>query len=144
MIRQNVNIWLARLFIGSVFFFNVQCAIAFLAAPQVYAPGFELAGPAGEGIVRGLGLLFLMWNVPYAVALWQPVNHRLSLIEAILMQAIGAIGETLILISFPAGHETIYASVIRFILFDATGLVLLLLAAFLSARLLANPGINKA
>jgi hypothetical protein len=30
-----------------------------------------------------------MWNVPYAVAFWDPVSHRLSLLEAIAMQAIG-------------------------------------------------------
>ena len=144
MAYKNLNVWLARLFIGLVFFFNVQCAIAFLAAPQVYAPAFELAGPAGEGMVRGLGLLFLMWNVPYAMALWHPVRHRLSLVEAIFMQAIGVTGETLLLASFPAGHEAIHTSVIRFIIFDASGLAFLLLAAFLSVRLLAHPGINKA
>ncbi len=143
MSGKNVNIWLSRLFIGLVFFFNVQCAIAFLAAPGAYAPGFELAGPAGEGMVRALGLLFLMWNVPYAVALYHPVRHRISLVEATLMQAIGLGGETLLLLTFPAGHEIIRTSITRFIIFDAFGLVFLLLAAYVSLKMPAIPRTKK-
>ena len=133
MLSVSQKTWLARLLIGLVFFFNVQCAIAFLAAPQLYAASFELNGPPGEGMLRGLGLLFLMWNVPYAVALWNPARQRTSLYEAIVMQAIGVIGETLLLATFPAGagHAAIGASVGRFIIFDGSGLILLVLAAFL-------------
>ncbi len=138
MTRKNIHIWLARLFITVVFFFNVQCAIAFLAAPQAYAPAFELIGPAGEGMVRGLGVLFLMWNVPYAVALWHPLRYRASLVEAVAMQVIGVTGETLLLAAFPAGHEPIRAAVTRFIAFDASGLALLLVAFWLTARRPSN------
>jgi hypothetical protein len=122
--------WLARLLIGLVFFFNIQCAIAFLVVPQLYAASFELSGPPGEGMLRGLGLLFLMWNVPYAVALWNPARQCTSLYEALAMQAIGVLGETLILLAFPAGHAAIHASIERFILFDGSGLALLVLAAW--------------
>ena len=122
--------WLARLLIGLVFFFNVQCALAFLIAPQDFAPAFELGGVPGEGMVRGLGILFLMWNVPYAVALWNPRRNRRSLYEVITMQAIGFGGETLLLLSFPAGHALVSAAVERFMLFDGCGLVLLVLAAW--------------
>src|ERR1035437_4336550 len=100
MLSATQKTWLARLLIGWVFFFNVQCAIAFLAAPQLYAGLFELSGPPGEGMLRGLGLLFLMWNVPYAVALWNPARQRTSLYEAIVMQAIGVLGESLLLATF--------------------------------------------
>ncbi len=132
MSRQSTRIWLARLFIGVVFFFNVQCAVAFLAAPQAYTPGFELSGPAGEGMLRGLGVLFLMWNVPYAVALWHPFRYRVSLVEAVAMQVIGVTGETLLLAALPTGHAIIRMSVTRFIIFDASGLLLLLLAFWLA------------
>ncbi len=53
--------------------------------------------PAGHG--AGMGVLFLMWNVPYAVALWHPLRHRISLYEALAMQAIGLLGESLIYLS---------------------------------------------
>ncbi len=95
---------LARVCIGVVLAWNVQCALAFLIVPAPYASGFELPGPAGDAAVRGIGLLFLMWNVPYAVALWHPVRHRVSLYEALAMQGIGLAGESLILLSLPAVH----------------------------------------
>ena len=123
------------LLIGSVLFWNVQCALAFLFAPATFAPGFELSGAAGAAAVRGMGVLFLMWNVPYAVALWHPVRYRVSLYEAITMQAIGLIGESLILWSLGGAHPVAAGSVTRFIAFDGAGLVLLVLAVWVTRRI---------
>ena len=93
-----------------------------------------MTGAAGEAAVRGMGVLFLMWNVPYAVALWHPVRHRVSLYEAVAMQGIGVAGETLIWLSLPAAMVVARTSIGRFILFDAAGLALLALALLLSRR----------
>ena len=123
--------WFARALIGLVFLWNIQCAAAFLASPGAFAAGFELTGAPGEGMIRGLGILFLMWNVPYAVALLDPVRRRVSLYEAFAMQAIGLAGESLLLASLPAGHAALRMSVTRFIWFDGAGLALLALAAVL-------------
>jgi hypothetical protein len=131
MLTENRKTWLARLLIGLVFFFNLQCAVAFLVSPGQYTASFELSGPPGEGMLRGLGLLFLMWNVPYAVALWHPARQRTSLYQAVVMQLIGVVGESLLLATFPQGHAAICDSVGRFILFDGGGLLLLVLAAIL-------------
>jgi hypothetical protein len=120
--------WLARLLIGVVFFFNVECALSFIIAPEVYASAFELTGFPGVGMIRGMGILFLMWNVPYAFALWNPAKFHVSLIQATIMQAIGALGETILLVTFPAGHALLRSSVLRFIVFDASGLVFLIVA----------------
>ena len=60
-----------------------------------------------------MGVLFLMWNVPYAVALWHPVRHRVSLYEAVAMQTIGLIGESLILWSLGGAHPVAAGSVTR-------------------------------
>lgn len=117
-----------------MFAWNVQAAVAFLLAPATYAPGFELSGAPGAAMVRGLGVLFLMWNVPYAVALWHPIRQRVSLYEAVAMQAIGLVGESLILWSLGGRHPVAAASVIRFIAFDGAGLALLALAAWLTRR----------
>jgi hypothetical protein len=87
---------LARTMIAVVLLVNVWCALAFLIKPGDYAGGFELSGALGEAMLRGLGVLFLMWNVPYAVALWHPILHRVSLLEALAMQAIGLVGESFI------------------------------------------------
>ncbi len=133
MIRTSrTRLWLARVLIGIVFAWNVQCALAFLLAPFVYAPGFEMGGATGDALVRGLGVLFLMWNVPYAVALWHPGRHRVSLWQAIAMQGIGLVGETAIRWSLPAGQALIRGTLDRFVAFDAAGLALLAIAAWIS------------
>lgn len=127
-------VWAARILIGLVLFFNVQCALLFLIFPDRFSPGFEIQGAVGAGMVRALGILFLMWNVPYVVAAAQPVRWRISLYEAIAMQAIGLMGESLLLVTFPQGHAAIRETVIRFIVFDGTGLVFLLLALVLTIQ----------
>jgi hypothetical protein len=129
-----VRLWLGRLLIGIVLIWNVQCALIFLLAPETFAPGFELGGAAGAAAVRGMGVLFLMWNVPYAVALWHPVRHRVSLYEAVAMQTIGLIGESLILLSLGGAHPVAAGSVTRFIAFDGAGVLLLVLAAWITRR----------
>src|SRR3989304_344265 len=110
-----MKINLARGLIGAVFLVNLQSVLAFLLWPGRYAPAFELGGVAGAAMVRGLGVLFLMWNVPYAVALWHPVRHRNFLCVALAMQAIGLVGETLIYTSLPVTSEILRASILRFI-----------------------------
>jgi hypothetical protein len=107
--------------------------LTFLISPGLYAPGFELAGIPGEAAVRGTAVLFVMWNIPYVVALWQPHRHRISLWEALIMQVTGLLGESLILRSIPAGHMMLQSSLVRFIGFDAAG-VLLLIGAVVLAR----------
>jgi hypothetical protein len=126
-----MKINLARLLIGAVFIMNVQCAVLFLAQPASFAPGFELSGGVGEAALRGMGVLFLMWNVPYAVALWNPIRQYMALLEAIAMQAIGLVGELFVRSQLPAVNALARLSLGRFILLDALGLIALLAAAWL-------------
>jgi len=125
---------LARGLIGLVILANLQCALLFLIQPGVYAPGFQLAGEVGQAVVRGFGVLFLMWNIPYGVALWHPVRHRLSLFEAVAMQSVGLGGEALIYISTPVTVVLMRSSLERFITFDFLGLLALLAAVWLVRR----------
>lgn len=131
---QSKRICLARMMIGAVLLDNLWCALAFLWHPESYVAGFGLSGAAGQGMLRGMGLLFVMWNVPYAFALYHPVKRRISLIEALIMQAIGLIGETLILLTGDYQDVIIQTTVKRFILFDGMGLVLLGLAFVLTRK----------
>ena len=124
--------FIARALIGYVVFVNLQSAILFLWKPDIYAPGFEISGFVGDTFIRSLGILFLMWNVPYLVALINPRKYRISLYEAIIMQTIGLVGETLLLLSFPKTHTLLYGSVSRFILFDSIGLLALIISAWLT------------
>jgi len=125
---------LARGFIGVVILFNLQAAAVFLLWPARFTPGFELGDAVGGAMLRGLGVLFVMWNVPYAVALWHPIRQRISLYEALAMQTIGLVGESVIYLSLPAIHESLHTALMRFIIFDALGLVLLAVAAWMTRR----------
>lgn len=126
---------IARVLIGIVTFFNLDAAFSFMIQPDLYAPGFEISGIPGRALTQGMGLLFLMWNVPYLFALIQPVKHFTSLIEAVLMQAIGVIGETILLLNLPGSHPMITATTERFILFDGGGLVLLIIALMIARNI---------
>ena len=134
MKQLDFRLWAARLLIAVVVAWNLECALVFLLNPWVYAPGFELTGLPGEAAVRGFAVLFVMWNIPYLVAFWQPQRHRLSLWEALAMQTVGVIGESLILFSFPTGHSILFASLLRFIAFDAAGVVCLVGASLLCKK----------
>jgi len=121
---------IARILIGLVFLVNIQCAGIFLLNPSPYLAGFGLEGAVGEQTIRAIGLLFVMWNVPYAFALANPEKHRISLIEAVIMQAIGLIGETSILLVGGPHPSPIESTLKRFIMFDGIGLVFLLMAVW--------------
>jgi hypothetical protein len=127
-----LRLWLARLLIGLVIAWNLQAAIVFLVSPGAYAPGFELSGVAGVTAMRGIAVLFIMWNVPYILAAWHPQRNLLSLKEALVMQSTGLIGETWLLLSLGSGHATLQTSIQRFVLFDAAGLLSLALAFWLA------------
>ena len=132
MKRVVFRLWAARLLIAVVVAWNLECALVFWLNPGLFSPGFELVGFPGAAAVRGFAVLFVMWNIPYLVALWNPKRHRVSLWEALAMQTIGVIGESLILFSLPAGHMSLHASLLRFISFDASGVVALLEAVLLT------------
>ena len=126
--------WVSRLFIGIVTLLNLQAALLFMLVPYRFVSSFELTGETGKAVIQALGLLFLMWNVPYIFALINPIKNRTSLIQANIMQAIGVIGETGILTTLQGSHPILSASVTRFIIFDASGLALLLIALLIIIR----------
>jgi hypothetical protein len=139
-----ISSWIGRLLIGAVSIMNVQSAVLFLWQPGKYTPGFQLNGVEGITAVRGIGLLFLMWNVPYFVAVLDPVKNRISLYEALIMQSIGVFGETLIYLSLPSGYGVLQNSLSRFIVFDSLGLALLIMAVLVTrTRLELAEGSNR-
>ncbi|MBM3124516.1 MAG: hypothetical protein FJZ87_05505 [Chloroflexi bacterium] len=123
-----MRIWISRLLIGIVTAWNLQAAAAFILYPSAFTFAFELSGVAGQAAVRGFGVLVLMWNVPYLAALWNPERYRLALVLSLLMQFIGLVGESCMLFTLPGGHAVLGDSILRFIVFDGIGLVLLAIA----------------
>lgn len=133
--NPKVRLWIARVLVAVVTGWNLQAALVFILWPERFAPGFELTGIPGAAAVRGTGILFLMWNVPYLVALWNPRKYRIVLNIAIVMQLIGLVGESLILVSLPVVHAILSGSITRFVIFDASGLILLAAAHFLNRKI---------
>ena len=143
MNRKHTTLWLARLALAVVFCFNVNCALVFIARPAVYAYGFEVSGVPGEALVRGVGILFLMWNVTYPLAIWNPHRYRWLFLIIIVQQVIGLIGETWMLLTLPPGHAVLARTGCRFIIFHGGGLVAMLVTFALmqlAGRKLTGPG----
>ena len=134
MPRNPSTLWLARVLIALVTAWNLQAALVFILWPERFAPSFELSGVPGAVAMRGTGVLFVMWNVPYLVALWHPRKYWLALGMTLAMQFIGLVGESLILITLPNEYALLHASILRFIVFDGGGLLLLAAAFWLIRR----------
>jgi hypothetical protein len=125
---QLTRAWISRLLIGLVAAWNLQAAFVFIFSPGRFIHAYELSGAAGEAAIRGFGVLFLMWNVPYLFAVKDPIRFRLALTFALLMQFIGLVGESFILSTLSVEHAVLRNSILRFIIFDGTGLFLLVAA----------------
>ncbi len=117
--------WIARIGFALVFAINVQCALSFFIAPDAFAGAYELSGVAGNVAIQGIGVAFLMWNVPCAVYLANPAKFLALGWVTITQQIIGLAGESIILAGLPAGHTVLANSILRFIAFDALGLVIM-------------------
>jgi len=136
--RVILNTIFPRLLILIVTAWNLLCAIQFLLYAPDYAPSFDLPfGETGMAVIQSLGILFLMWNIPYIFALLNPTKWFIALISAVLMQFTGLIGEIWIK-SQLINPQNMAASIQRFILFDAIGLVLLMSAMGLVWRIRRN------
>ena len=132
MDRKLASLWFARTALLAVLIANMTAAIPYVLRPADYAAAYELTGVPGEVAVRGFGILFLMWAVPFVPAIWHPTRNRVAFVCVLAMQAIGLAGESLMLAGLPAGHAALRTTGLRFIAFDGAGLVLLLIAYRLS------------
>jgi len=128
MDRKPASVWFARAALLAVLIANMTAAIPYVLRPADYAAAYELTGVPGEVVVRGFGILYLMWAVPFIPAIWHPARNRVTFAVVLAMQAIGLAGESLMLAGLPAGHAVLRATGLRFIAFDGAGLVILLIA----------------
>jgi hypothetical protein len=140
VMKQRTRLFVARCCVSLVLFINLNCAVQFLSKPEFFRSGFELTGVPGSAMVQGMGLLFIMWNVPYVFALLHPVKNRISMVETLIMQWIGVSGEAILISQLPGSHLNLQATVHRFVLFDGAGFIMLLIAFLLTRCItLDNP-----
>ncbi len=131
--------WFARLAVGFVFAGNVACALAFILQPERYAGGFEVSGLPGQVIVRGFGILFLMWNATYPPVLVRPAAQRTLFAVILVQQFIGVVGESWMWLALPAGHQALWETGLRFIVFDGFGLVVMGITFVLLGKVTSAP-----
>lgn len=124
----------ARILVGIVFFVNVQCALQFVLWPEAYTAAYQLQGASAEAIVRSFGICFLMWNATYPPVIWRPDRYRVLFGVVLAQQAIGLVGESLLFFGLGPELAILAGSVLRFIVFDAAGLVLLAIAFFIAGK----------
>ena len=126
--------WLARIAVLIVFILNVMCAIQFIAEPIRYAGAYGLpATQESAAMVAGLGVAFLMWNVTYPAVIVSPRRFRALYVVVLIQQLVGLVGESFIwwrLINAGLGSGLMAAGIMRFVIFDAGGLIIML-AAFI-------------
>lgn len=117
--------WLARAGFAVVFGWNVVCALQFVVAPESYMGAYQLSGAEGVVALRGLGVAFLMWNATYPLFIVKPRRWPVLGGVIVAQQVIGLVGESIILAGLPvSGFALLSESISRFIAFDATGLVI--------------------
>lgn len=124
-------LWCARIVFGLVFIINVQCALQFVFIPNAYVGAYELEGISGIIALQGMGIAFLMWNATYPFFIAHPIKWRIVGVIILFQQAIGLIGESLLLAYLPSGHDILASSIQRFIFFDGIGLLVMAEAYFL-------------
>lgn len=129
-----MKIWISRLLVSAVFAVNLYCIIVFICYPQDFIRAYELSGVPGIAALQGLGVAFLMWNVTYPLVIVQPQKQRVVFAIVLVQQTVGLIGETVILLNLADGYRLLASNILRFIVFDAAGLVLLAVAFLLSRK----------
>lgn len=128
---HQVRLWLSRFLILIVTGWNIQAAIFLFLSGHTLSNTLGFVGSSGRLLVSGIALLFIMWNIPYIVAAYNPYRYRISLFEAIAMQAIAFIGETILYLKMSDLPPELTQTLQTYMLFDGSGLVFLCAAAAL-------------
>lgn len=132
-------LWITRVAFAAVFVLNAMCAIQFIADPAAFTGAYQLQGEGAQAAIQGYGVAFLMWNATYPLFIYKPDKYKALGAIILVQQAIGCIGESLILAALPQTATMLASSITRFIAFDAAGLFLMLIA-YTVFRLRSNRG----
>ena len=123
-----------RLLLLLVFASNMYCALMFFLNPADYTAAYQLAGEGAEVAIAGMGVAFAMWNATYIPLIVFPYKFTILFWVVLAQQCIGLAGETYLYLGLGPAQAIVASSIMRFIIFDAVGLVLLIIALTLSMR----------
>ena len=88
---------------------------------------YELYGEVGRATLRGIAVLFLMWNVTYPFVILHPVKNIIVYRIVLIQSLIGVLGESWILNTIREVAPVLAESIFRFVLFDGMGLLIMLI-----------------
>ena len=123
-----------RLLVLLVFISNMYCAVMFFLNPGDYTAAFQISGEGAQTAIAGVGVAFAMWNVTYLPIIVFPYKFTMLFGVVVAQQIIGLAGETYLYLGLGPAQAIVASSIMRFIIFDAIGLVLLIIALTLSMR----------
>lgn len=124
--------WVIRLLVFAVFASNMYCAITFFVNPGAYVDAYQLSGEGARAAISGIGIAFAMWNVTYVPLIVFPYKFSMLIWIVIAQQIIGLAGEIWIYSGLGLSQAIVASSIMRFVLFDTVGLVLLIIAGILT------------
>ena len=127
MKKERIISWSSRIAVLTVFILNVQCAISFILIPERFIAAYELSGVSGIAAIQGIGVTFLMWNVTYPLVIINPIKYRVIFGIVLVQQLVGFFGESYILMGIPLENAMLRSSIIRFIVFDGAGFILMVI-----------------
>lgn len=117
-----------RILYGAVFISNMICIVAFIIRPEDFVYSYQVYGSAGaEAAIRGIGIAFAMWNTTYPFFIIKPQKNRTLGLVIIAQQIVGLVGELCLISGLDDSLEILSRSLMRFVYFDAGGLVLLII-----------------
>ena len=123
-----------RLLVLLVFASNMYCAAMFFLNPGDFTAAYQLTGEGAQTVIAGMGVAFAMWNATYIPLIVFPYKFTLLFWVVLAQQIIGLAGETYLYMGLGPEQAILASSIMRFIIFDAVGLVLLIIASILSMR----------
>lgn len=126
---------IARILYLAVFISNMICIVAFIIDPESYTYSYGLKGAVGSvAAIQGIGVAFAMWNVTYPFFILRRKNDKTLGMIIIVQQIVGLVGEVIIRAGLAVEAEVLNDSILRFIYFDAGGLILLIIGLTLVYR----------
>ena len=126
------RLWFARILILFVFACNMECVYSFMVHPEDAIAAYQLAGLGAEPVARSIGISFLLWNCTYPLPIYKPDRYRTVFGIVVFQQAIALILEIWLLFTLGPEQHILADAIIKFIRFDAPGIVFLSLAYYLT------------
>jgi len=126
------RLWLARILVLAVFACNMECVYSFMVHPERAIAAYQLAGLGAEPVARSIGISFLLWNCTYPLVIFKPDRYRTVFAIVVMQQALALILEIWLLFTLGPEQQILAKAIIKFIRFDAPGIVFLSMAFYMA------------